>query len=101
YFHYDSSSGSDILRKDWILGRVTAISNESSPSGARLADYRYEGLGRVVSRTNQVPSNDPVVQKISRRFATKIEFATSKVCHGAPTTGGIRGAFQITIAAPA
>jgi YD repeat-containing protein len=49
YLHYDADT-------DWILNRPSAVSNNSSPSADRLADYTYQGLHRVLSRLSEEPS---------------------------------------------
>jgi RHS repeat-associated protein len=75
YGHYDQGSEDH----DWILVRPSAVSNSSSPTAARLADYTYEGLGRVRSRENQEPSgtsNDIMIDYSYDRFG-RVEYLTA------------------------
>jgi YD repeat-containing protein len=58
YFHHDDpSGGSDHAKMDWILGRVSGVSNNSSISADRVGDYDYQGLSRVTKRRNSEPGS--------------------------------------------
>jgi hypothetical protein len=54
YFHYNTGS-SDHAKMDTILARVSGVSNSNTASDPRIADYTYQGLGRVVSKKYQEP----------------------------------------------
>lgn len=77
YLHYDDrNGGTDQEQMDWILGRVTAISNSSSGTAARLADYTYQGLSRVTSRINQETTNDISITYLYDQFG-RLEYLTA------------------------
>jgi RHS repeat-associated protein len=60
YLHYDDPSGAtDYSKLDWILERASAVSNNSSASSDRVADYSYQGQSRVTERLSQEQPNTP------------------------------------------
>lgn len=66
--HDESSGGTDHAKMDWILGRASAVPNNSSAASDRLADDTYEGLGRLVSRHSAGPTNDVALDYGYDRF---------------------------------
>ena len=69
YFYYDDFSGAnDHAKMDWIMVRISAVSNDSSSTGDRLANYTYEGIRRVRERLNEEPTNNLDVDYSYDRF---------------------------------
>jgi YD repeat-containing protein len=78
YLHYDDPNGStDYDQLDWILGRPSAVSNNSSISADRVADYVYEGSYRVRSRDSQEPTTDIAIDYAYDRFG-RVEDLTAQ-----------------------
>ncbi len=79
YFQYDNSTGStDHEKMDWVLNRISGISNVPSSLEDRIVDYSYEGFGRIVSKKYEVLGSGEVVftygyDSLGRRSSVNVQ----------------------------